>query len=96
LSFSKILVLLLLAMLIDYFNGYGHAHSLDTAAQIKIMGEPSLLVTGLWFSIYLFLPSRNYKILSRKKKGFEDLKNLLVSFKVYFVIVRNSSCISTI
>jgi hypothetical protein len=41
------LMLVLLLMLIDYFNGYTRARSLGTAAQIKIMGEPSLVFTGL-------------------------------------------------
>jgi hypothetical protein len=31
-------------MLIDYFNGYTRARSLGTAAQIKIIGEPSLIL----------------------------------------------------
>jgi hypothetical protein len=42
-----ILVLVLLPMWIDYFNGYARAHSLGIAAQIKIMGEPPLIFTGL-------------------------------------------------
>jgi hypothetical protein len=46
---------------------------LGIAAQIKIMGEPSLLFTGLWFGIYLGLPSEKYKIVSWKKIEFEDL-----------------------
>jgi hypothetical protein len=33
------------------------------AAQIKIMGEPSLVFIGLWFDIYLNLPSEKYKIV---------------------------------
>jgi hypothetical protein len=41
------LMLVLLPMLIDYFNGYARARSRGTAAQIKIMGEPSLVFTGL-------------------------------------------------
>jgi hypothetical protein len=41
------LMLVLLPMLIDYFNGCARARSLDIAAQIKIMGEPSLVFTGL-------------------------------------------------
>jgi hypothetical protein len=38
-------------MWIDYFNGCPRAHSLGIAAQIKIMEEPSLVFTGLWFDI---------------------------------------------
>jgi hypothetical protein len=42
-------VLVLLPMWIDYFNGCVCARSLCIAAQIKIMGEPPLIFTGLWF-----------------------------------------------
>jgi hypothetical protein len=79
-------------MWIDYFNGCACARSLGIATQIKIMGEPLLVFTGLWFGIYLGLPLEKYKIVSWKKKEFEDLKDLLVSFRLYFVIVKNSSC----
>jgi hypothetical protein len=82
-------------MWIDYFNGCVHAHSHGIAAQIKIIEEPSLVFTGLWFDIYLGLPSEKYKIVSWKKKAFEDLKDLLVYFRLYFVIVNDSSYIST-
>jgi hypothetical protein len=34
--------------------------------------------------------------MSWKKKEFEDLKDLLISFRLYFVIVKDSSCIATI
>jgi hypothetical protein len=88
------LVLVLLPMLIDYFNGCARTRSLGIAAQIKIMGEPSLLFTGLWFG-FIRLPSEKYKIISWKKKEFEDLEDLLVSFRLYFVITRDSLCIST-
>jgi hypothetical protein len=47
--FPDILVLVLLPMLIDYFNGCVRVRSLGIAAQIKIMGKPSLIFTGLWF-----------------------------------------------
>jgi hypothetical protein len=40
------------------------AHSLGIAAQIKIMGEPSLVFSGLWFVIYLGVPQEKYKIVS--------------------------------
>jgi hypothetical protein len=56
-------VLVLLQIWIDYFNGYARARSLDIAAQIKIIGEPSLVFTGLWFSIYFGLSSEKYKIV---------------------------------
>jgi hypothetical protein len=71
-----------------------HVCSLSIAAQIKIMGEPLLVFIGLWFGIYLGLPTKKYKIVSWKKKEFEDLEDLLVSFRIYFVIVKDSSCIS--
>jgi hypothetical protein len=89
-------VLVLLSRWIDYINGYARVHSLGIAARIKIMGEPSLIFTGLWFGIYLGLSSEKYKIVSWRKKEFEDLEDLLVSFRLYFVIVKDSSCISTI
>jgi hypothetical protein len=54
------------------------AHSHGIAAQIKIMGEPSLVFIGLCFGIYIRLPSEKYKIVSWKKKEFEDLEDLLV------------------
>jgi hypothetical protein len=82
-------------MWIDYFNGCARVRSLDIAAQIKIMGEPPLIFIGLWFGIYLRLSSEKYKIMSWKKKEFEDLEDLLVSFRLYFVIVTDSSCNST-
>jgi hypothetical protein len=78
--------------MIDYFNG---CVILDTAAQIKIMQEPSLVFTCPWFD-FLRLPSEIYKIMSWKKKEYEDLKGLLVSFRCYFVIDEDSLCISTI
>jgi hypothetical protein len=82
-------------MVIDYFNGYARAHSLGTAAQIKIMGEPSLVFTGLWFG-FLLMASKIYKIVSWKKEEYEDLKDFLVSFRLYFVIDENSLCMSTV
>jgi hypothetical protein len=60
---SDILVLVLLPMLIDYFNGCARARSLGIAAQIKIMREPSLVFTGLWFGS-IRLSSEKYKIMS--------------------------------
>jgi hypothetical protein len=63
-----ILVLVLLPIWIDYFNGCACARSLGIAAQTKIMGEPPLVFTCLWFGIYLGLPSEMYKIVSWKKK----------------------------
>ena len=48
-----------------------------------------MVFTGLWFGVFgvvLWLPSEKYKIVSWKKKGLEDLKDLLVSFSIVFVI----------
>jgi hypothetical protein len=59
------------------------------------MGEPSLLFTSLWFNIYLWLTLEKYKITSWKNKEFEDLKDLLILFELYFVIVKDSLCSST-
>jgi hypothetical protein len=53
LLFISILVLLLVPMVIVYFNSYVRAHILGIMAQIKIMGEPSLVLSGLSFGIYL-------------------------------------------
>jgi hypothetical protein len=72
-------------MLIDYFNGCARVRSLGIATQIKIMGEPSLVFTGLWFGS-IRLSSEKYKIISWKKKEFDDLEDLVVSFRLYFVI----------
>jgi hypothetical protein len=78
LLFPDILLLVLLSRLIEYFNGCCVHASLAFAAQIKFMREPSLIFTGLWFIIYLWLSSENYKIMSWKKKGFKDFEDLLV------------------
>ena len=60
------------------------------ALRLKIKrGEPSLVFTGLWFGVFvvvLRLPPEKYKIVSWKKKGLEDLIDLLVSFNFVFVI----------
>jgi hypothetical protein len=45
------LVLVLLPILIDYFNDGVHACSLGIAGQIKIMEEPSLVFTGFMVQI---------------------------------------------
>jgi hypothetical protein len=75
-----------------------HTCSLKIAAHIKIIGKPSFVFTNLWSGIYLRLSSKKYKIVSWKKKEFEDTEDLLVSFRLYFKIVKdsNSSCSSTI
>jgi hypothetical protein len=58
LLFPDILVLVLLSMVIDYFNDCARARS---------MGELSLIYLGLWFCIYLRLPLEKCKIVSWKK-----------------------------
>jgi hypothetical protein len=56
--------------------------------------EPSLVFTGLWFG-FIRLPSEKYKIMSWKKKEFEDFEDLVVSFRLHFVIAEDSLYIST-
>ena len=87
--FPGILVLVLLPMLHDYFNGCARARSLGIAAQIKIMREPSLILSGL----FVRLPSENYKIVCWKRKSLKTLKICLFSFRLYFVIFGDSLCI---
>jgi hypothetical protein len=43
----------------------------------------------------MLLPSEEYTSVSVKKKEFEDLDVLLVSFRVRFVIVGDTYCTST-
>jgi hypothetical protein len=50
------------------------------------MGEPSLVFLGLWFDC-LWLPPEKDKIASWKKKEFEDIEDLPIVFRLYFVIV---------
>jgi hypothetical protein len=49
-------MLVLLLMVINYFNSCARARSLGITAQIKIMGEPSLVFSGQWFSSASVLP----------------------------------------
>jgi hypothetical protein len=63
------------------------------------MGEPPLIFTGLWFGthiLFMRLPSEKYKIALWKKNDFEDLDDLLVYFRLCFVITEDNSCIFTI
>jgi hypothetical protein len=53
--FHGIPELVLLPMLTDYINGCTRSRSFDLAAQIKILGEPSLVFIGLRFGIYIWL-----------------------------------------
>jgi hypothetical protein len=59
------------------------------------MRESSLVFLGLWFDIYLQLSLEMYKIVLWKKKEFKDLEDLLVYFRLYFVIAKICSCICT-
>jgi hypothetical protein len=85
--------------MLDYYsNECVRARSLSTAAKIKIMGELSLVFTGLWFDTYIllmWLSSEKYKFVPWKKKDFEDLDDLLVSFLLCLVIAEDNSCIFT-
>jgi hypothetical protein len=85
LLFPDILVLVLLSMLYDCFNGCVRARSLGIAAQ-KIMGELSSVSTRLWFVIYFWLPSEEYRIVFWKKKEIKDLEDLLLSFRLYLLL----------
>jgi hypothetical protein len=73
LLFPDILVLVLLPILNDCFNGCVRAHSLGIAAQ-KIIEALLSVFTGIWFVIYLWLPSEEHKIVFWKNKEFEDLE----------------------
>jgi hypothetical protein len=93
-GYFSLLILVLLLMVIDHFNGCAHVCSLGITSKIKIIGESSLVFICLWFGL-LWLPLEKYKVVLWKKKEFKDLKDLLMSFRLYFVIVRDSSSIST-
>jgi hypothetical protein len=74
------------------------ARSLGTAVKIKIMGESSLVFICLWFGthvLFMWLPLKKYKIAPWKKNDYEDLDDLLVSFRLSFVIIEDISCIFT-
>jgi hypothetical protein len=62
-TFPGILVLVVLPIVIDYFNGCTRARSLGIASQIKIMGELLLIFSGQWFD-FIWLPYEKYKIMS--------------------------------
>jgi hypothetical protein len=74
------------------------ARSLGTAAQIRKKGGSLLVFTGLWFDICViifWLASEKYKIVSWKKKSLKALDISSFSLRIYFVIVGDSSYIST-
>jgi hypothetical protein len=66
-------VLVLLSMMIDYFNGRVRARSLDIAAQIKIMREPSLVFSDQWFN-FIRLPSKNTRLYHGRRKSLKISK----------------------
>jgi hypothetical protein len=71
-------------MVIDYFNGFVRARSLDTTTQIKIMGEPLLVFTGLWFD---FLRLKYTRLCHGRRKNMMTSKVCLF-FRGYFVIMK--------
>jgi hypothetical protein len=82
-------------MLIDYFNGCARAHILGIAAQIQIMGEPSLVLIGLWFDISIFgRLQKSIRLRLGRRKSLKTTKICSFLFRLYFVIVEDWSCIS--
>jgi hypothetical protein len=58
-----------------------------------------LVFIGLWFGNYVLfmrLPSEKYKIASWNKNDLEVLDDLLVSFRLRFVIPEDGFCIFTL
>jgi hypothetical protein len=58
-----------------------------------------LVFIGLRFGthiLFMRLPLEKYKIASWKKNNFEDLDDLLVFFRLWFVVAEDSSYIFTI
>jgi hypothetical protein len=53
--FSRILVLVLSPMLVDYFNGCVRTRSLSIAAQIKNIETPLLIFACIWYDIYVII-----------------------------------------
>jgi hypothetical protein len=76
-------------MLIDYFNGGACAPSLSIVAQIEIREEASLVFIDLWFGIILGCLQKNTRLCHGRRKSLNTSKRL------YFVIVKDISCIST-
>jgi hypothetical protein len=77
-------------MLINYSNVARVHVALALWFKLKSRENPSLVFTGLGFDIcvaFLRLLSKNIKDYVIKKKEFEDLNGLLVSFIPYFMIL---------
>ena len=70
LLFPKILVLILLSMLVDYFNGYAVRVVLALRLKIKIIGKSLLVFTGLWFDVYvIFYGRKEQDCVMEQEKG---------------------------
>jgi hypothetical protein len=67
-------------MVIDYFNGCTCARSLGIAAQIKIIGEPSLVFLGQWFGF----PLKNTRLFHGRRKSLKISK--ICSFLLNFIL----------
>jgi hypothetical protein len=66
------------------------------ALRLKLKSWETLVFTDLWFDTYvllMWLSSEKYKFAPWKKKDFEDLDDLLVSFLLRLVIAEDNSCI---
>jgi hypothetical protein len=65
-------------MLVDYLMVLRmHVALALMRLKYKNMGAPLLVFVGLWYNIYaiiFWLPSEKYKIVSWKKKSFENLE----------------------
>jgi hypothetical protein len=48
---------------------------------------------GLWFDTYFGCLRKSTGLCHGRRKKFEDLEDLLVSFRFYFIIVEDDSCI---
>jgi hypothetical protein len=74
-AFPCILVLVLLLMVIDNFIDCARAHSLGIAAQIKIMGEPSLIFSYLSFFLSIFsCLGKSIRLCYGRKRSLKTLK----------------------
>jgi hypothetical protein len=77
------LVLVLLPMLIDYFNGCARARSLGIAAQIKIMRETSL-VLQVYGSVLFGCLLKSTRLCHGRRKSLKILK--ICSFLLDFIL----------
>jgi hypothetical protein len=77
------LVLILLPMLIDYFNGRARERSIGITAKFKIMGEPSSVFIGLWFG-FIWLPYKNTRLCPERRQSLKTSK--ICSFLLDFIL----------